>query len=137
MEKKPFEETHNLHRLLLATAIVAQGQGDAIGKIFHDNEAYFTVHTHGRGTAPSTIIDMLGLSDTKKTIVFSVVKEDRWPIIRQALEQRFSVSKLSKGICYALPLDAVMGVSAYKMLSNSGFAEIKESRKRHFWRKEK
>ena len=101
MAKVPFDQNHKLHRLLFVTVIVGANQGEAIAKILKDNEAYFCFFMHGKGTAPGSALEMLGLSDNRKSIVASVVKEDRWPLVRSALESRFSVSSLAKGLAYA------------------------------------
>lgn len=129
MAKVPFDQNHKLHRLLFVTVIVGANQGEAIAKILKDNEAYFCFFMHGKGTAPGSALEMLGLSDNRKSIVTSVVKEDRWPLVRSALESRFSVSSLAKGLAYAVPIDALMGISTYKMLSNTRFDELKQAKK--------
>ena len=59
----------------------------------------------------------------KKDVVFSLIREDRWPKYKEAISERFSVSKMAKGISYAIPLDSVAGVSIYKMLTNTRLFE--------------
>ncbi|HAS56075.1 MAG TPA: hypothetical protein DEF61_04190 [Firmicutes bacterium] len=119
----PYEKTHKLQRLLFVTVVVRDGQRDAINAILFDNEAFFCASFHGRGTAPSTIIEVMGIGELKKDVIMSVVKEERWPLLKKDLEKRFGVSSLSKGIAYVCPVDSVMGVSIYKMLSNTQFSE--------------
>lgn len=119
----PYEKTHKLQRLLFVTVVVHDGQRDAINSILFDNEAFLTASFHGRGTAPSAIIEVMGIGELKKDVIMSVIKEDRWPLLKKDLEKRFGVSSLSKGIAYTCPIDSVMGVSIYKMLSNTQFSE--------------
>lgn len=119
----PYEENHKLHRLLFVTVVVRDGQRDAINQILFDNEAFICASFHGKGTAPSAIIEVMGTGELKKDVVMSVVKEERWPILKGELETRFNVSPLSKGIAYCCPIDSVLGVSIYKMLSNTQFSE--------------
>lgn len=122
----PFERTHKLHRLLFVLVIVKEGQGEAIANLLKENEAYFAFINHGRGTAPHSVLEMMGLADTRKHLVCSVLKEDRYPIFRKSLESRFGVSDLAQGIACAIPLSAIMGVSTYKMLANVQFNELKQ-----------
>lgn len=122
-EFTPYEKTHKLQRLLFVTVVVRDGQRDAINDILFDNEAFVCASFHGRGTAPSAIVEVMGIGELKKDVIMSVVKEERWPLLKEDLEKRFAVSSLSKGIAYVCPIDSVMGVSVYKMLSNTQFGE--------------
>ena len=119
----PYEENHKLHRLLFVTVVVRDGQRDAISEILFNNEAFICTCFHGRGTATSAMIEVMGIGELKKDVIISIVKEDRWPILKSELEARFGISALSKGIAYCCPIESVLGVSIYKMLSNTQFQE--------------
>ena len=123
MENKPnfvpYEANHRIRPLLLVTTIVNQGQGDAVAAIAHQNEAFFTIIHHGRGTAPRDFYAFSPSAVPKKEIVFTVLRADKWPVFRGQLKERFSVSAIAKGMSFAIPIDALAGVSIYKMLSNT------------------
>ena len=115
----PYEATHRLKKLLLVVTIVNHGQGQAISSLCLDNEAYFTIVHYGKGTAPSEFYAFSSSAIPRKEIVLSVMREDKWPVYRSQLKERFSVSEISKGMAFSVPIDAVAGVSIYKMLSNT------------------
>jgi len=115
----PYDQTHRLRPLLLVTTVVSEGQANAVVQICNDNEAALCCICHGKGTAT----DQTNLHTTKKEVVFSIVRSEKWPSFKAQLEQRFSVSKMAKGISYAIPLSSVAGVSIYKMLSNTRLFE--------------
>lgn len=117
----PYEQTHRLRPLLFVTTIVPDGQGDSVVALCHENEAAFCCVCHGKGTAPQEVLHMLPTS--KKDIVFSILRSEKWPSFKAQIGQRFSVSKMAKGISYAVPLSSVAGVSIYKMLSNTRLFE--------------
>ena len=125
MEKDfiPFEESHRIRPLLLVVTIVNQGQGDTISSLFTNNEAYFTIIHKGRGTAPREFYAFASSAIPKKEIVISVVRRDKWPLLRNVLKERFAISKISGGISFTFPIDALAGVSTYKMLSNTRITE--------------
>ena len=113
----PFDQTHRLRQLLFVTTIVPEGQAESIVQINNEHEAAFCFMCSGRGTAPmETRIDWT--NSPKKTIVFSVLRADKWPSYKAKITERFNVSKAAKGIAYSVPFSAIAGVSVYKMLAN-------------------
>ena len=118
----PYEQTHRLRPLLFVTVIVPEGQAEFAVQTANANEAAFCCVCHGRGTAPEEVVRLIG-SPSKKEIVFTILRADKWPFFKKAIGERFAVSKIAKGIAYATPLDAVAGVSIYKMLSNTRLFE--------------
>ena len=74
----------------------------------------------GKGTATSDIVDMLGLN-IHKAVLFSVVREDKVDPIMKCMEDKFKTIRNGKGIAFAIPLSAVIGVNMYQFLSNNRF----------------
>ena len=72
----------------------------------------------GKGTATSELVDMLGLNIHKATII-SVVREDKVDEIMKCLEDKFATIRGGKGIAFAIPLSSVIGVNAYRFLSDN------------------
>lgn len=118
----PYDQTHRLRQLLFVTTIVSAGQEEYITQLNTANEAALCCMCYGKGTVSAELASILALP-LKKSVVFSVLRADRWPSYRDALTERFSISKMSKGIAYAIPLDSVAGISIYKMLSNTRMFE--------------
>lgn len=116
-----YEQTHRLRPLLFVTTIVSEGQSAAIVDLNTKCESALVCVCFGKGTAPAEIV--AHWPSTTKEVVFSVLRADKWAEYKAQLSQRFSISRLSKGIAYAIPLDAVGGVSIYKMLSNTRLFE--------------
>lgn len=117
-----YESTHRLRHLLLVTTIVPSGQSQAIIELNNKNEAAMCVVSIGKGTLPPELHTVL-MPTEKREVIFSILREDCWPAYKKQLEERFAVSKLSKGIAYTIPVDSVAGVSIYKMLSNTRMFE--------------
>ena len=117
-EITPYDKTHRLHKLLLVCVVVNEGQEDAIAQLCYQNEAYACFMTRGRGTALNTWMEVTGIGELRKVIVFSIIRDDTWNLLRKSIEQRFAVSKISKGIAFCVNLTSVMSISVYKMLGN-------------------
>ena len=70
------------------------------------------------GTASTETLRYLGLSDSEKSVILSVIREDRVKEALAALEERFKTVKNGKGIAYTVPMTSTIGVAIYQFLSN-------------------
>lgn len=120
----PYEKTHRLKSLVAVVTIVGKGQGEAIASLAAKYESNISFTVGGKGTAPNNLYALLGSSGSlKKDVVLSVMKEQSYDGFKQEIAARFKVSSMAKGISFCVPLDAVAGVSIYKMLSNTRYFE--------------
>jgi len=124
----PYDQSHRLRKLYLVFTIVNNGQANSIIELLNKCECALTVVMHGKGTAPTETYSLFA-GDPKKNVLVSVLREDRWPSYQAALEARFGISAMAKGIAFAIPMDTVFGVSIYKMLSNNRSIEKKSPTK--------
>ncbi len=73
---------------------------------------------YGMGTAPTNIQAFLGLSNTEKAVILSVVKAERVPEILAAYEDKYFKTKNGKGVAFTIPIKSIIGVQLYQMLAN-------------------
>ena len=64
------------------------------------------------------MMDILGIADNEKAVIFSMVREDRLEEIEAALEEKFTTIKNGKGVAVSIPLSSIMGATAFGFLSN-------------------
>ena len=107
------------NRLVLLITIVQKGKGtffsDYLQQTFGANLQMAIV---GDGTAETSLVEFLGLKDTKRSVIFSVVREDRVDEILAALEERFHSVNRDTGVAFTVPLSSVIGILSYAFLSN-------------------
>ena len=103
-EDPAFETRSDIKKLVLYTVIVPRGQGENIIRIFKANKSSAQFVQYGEGTASNAIRDILGSEDTKKDIVYSLVREDAVPDIKKELDVYFIASKRNRGIAYTISL---------------------------------
>jgi hypothetical protein len=72
----------------------------------------------GLGTARSELVELLGL-EPHKAVVISVIREELAETVMQCLEDKFATIRGGKGIAFAVPLSSVIGVNAYRFLSDN------------------
>ena len=111
-----------IKKLKLLFTVVDRSKAEFYLDVLSQFEVNFQMATAGKGTAHSELVDMLGLN-IQKTIIFSVVREDRTEEIIQCLEGKFASIRGGKGIAFAVPLSSVIGVNNYRFLSNNRFGK--------------
>lgn len=72
----------------------------------------------GEGTAKSEMLQMLGLTESEKSVLFSVVREDNVRSLCDGLSEKFRTVKNGQGIAFTIPLSSVVGASIYRFLSD-------------------
>ena len=114
-----FEKRDDIRKLYLYTIIVPHGQGDNILRILKLNKSSAQFIQYGEGTASNAIREILGTEDTKKDVIFSLVREDAIPDIKKELDIYFVASKRNRGIAYTIQLTSIVGVKLYKFLTQT------------------
>lgn len=72
-----------------------------------------------QGTATYETRYLLGLEEEDKTVILSLIREDRAAEALNALSEKFRTIRNGKGIAYTIPLTGVIGVAIYQFLSNN------------------
>lgn len=114
----PFEKENEVKPLKLFITVVPFGQANAIVKLIEQFRSTYSYVTTGEGTGRNFMPGLLSVSDSKKQIVFSFVREDRAKEVADALAERFSTSKAANGVSMSVKLTSVAGVSVYRFLTN-------------------
>ena len=71
------------------------------------------------GTPNTEMLNMLGLTDSEKTVIFSVIRDDLCKAALATLEEKFRTIRNGKGIAYTIPMTSVIGVAIYQFLCNN------------------
>ncbi len=105
-------------RLMMLVTVVQKGKGTFFADFLQTFDANLQVCVVGRGTARADAAEFLGLNEKNRTIIFSIVSEDRLDAIMDALESRFYTVNGKTGISFAIPLTSMIGKLSYGFLSN-------------------
>ncbi|MDE6401972.1 MAG: hypothetical protein K2L54_05090 [Clostridiales bacterium] len=81
----------------------------------------------GHGTADEKMLARFGLTDSDKTVIFSVIQEHKLKDALAALEEKFRTIKNGKGIAFTVPLSSVIGTLIFGFLSDNRMA-VKENK---------
>ena len=108
----------DIKKLKLLFTVVDRTKGEFYMDVISQYEVNCQLVMPGMGTAATELIDMLGLNK-HKSVILSVVREDKVEAVLHGLEDRFHTIKNGKGIAFAVPLSSIIGVNLYQFLSNN------------------
>ena len=106
-------------KLKILVSIVNRNKTDFYTSALEGFEVNMQTVIYATGTAPTELLDMLGISDNKKSVILSVVQEEKIKDILIAYEDRYFKTRNGKGVAFTIPIDSMIGVLVYKFLSNS------------------
>lgn len=106
-------------RLKLLVTIVNRNKADFYMDVLQSLEINMQLTVMANGTAKTEMLQYLGLSNTERSVIFSIVREDRAKEALETLEDRFSKIRGGWGIAWTIPLSSVIGVAIYQFLSNN------------------
>ncbi|MBP5605224.1 MAG: hypothetical protein J6X60_06745, partial [Ruminiclostridium sp.] len=98
---------------------VEKNKAEYYSDLIQSYEVNFQFQTSARGTAMTEILDYLGLADTEKTAIFSIVREDKLDEIVYVLDTIFRKVRGGKGVAVSVPLTSMIGKAVYAFLCNA------------------
>ena len=107
------------NRLELLVTIVPRTKAEFFADIIQSFEVNMQMLVKAEGTASQEMLRMLDFSDTKKAVIFSLIKEEKVQDAFHTLERKFKTVREGKGIAYTVPLSSIIGVVAYGFLTNN------------------
>lgn len=119
--KKRFSLTENVapKKLKLLITVVNKNKAEFYMDYLQEFEINMQMSMRAGGTADSDLLHYLGLEDSEKRVLFSLVREDMAPAALRGLEEKFETVRDGKGIAYTVPLSSVAGAAIYQFLTNN------------------
>lgn len=106
-------------KLQLLFTIVNRNKTEFYVDLLHDFDINMQMILSANGTADSRIKSLLGLTDSEKAVIISVIRRDKSKLALEALGEKFKTVKGGKGIAYTVPMSSTIGVAIYQFLSNT------------------
>ncbi len=109
----------SMNRLKVLVTIVNRAKAD----FYMDHIQSFGVNMqmvfYGHGTAPQEILAAIGLADSERAVIFSIIGEDKLKAALESIEEKFNTIAGGKGIAYTIPMVSIIGKSIFNFLSNN------------------
>jgi len=125
MKKKAQEPSNggnqklNTYKLSALITVVNRSKADFYTDLIQSYNVNMQMGMLANGTAKQETLAYLGLANTEKTVILSVVREDKLPQLLDVLEQKFNTIRDGKGIAYTVPMSAIIGVAAFGFLADN------------------
>lgn len=106
-------------KLKLLITIVARNKAEYFLDLIQSFDVNMQTVVLGKGTATAKTLDLLGLTDTDKAVIFSVIQESKIANAMNVLDNKFNTIKGGKGVACTVALSSVIGTLIYGFLSNN------------------
>ncbi len=106
-------------KLKLLVTVINRKKAEFYTDFIQSFEVNFQITMAASGTAGAETMQLLGLTDSDKTVIFSVIREDIAEQALEALGEKFRTIRGGKGIAYTIPMTGTIGVAIYQFLSNT------------------
>ena len=113
----PNTVSHN--RLEMLITVVSRNKAEYYLDLIQSFEVNMQVMALAHGTADAKTMRYLGLTDLEKSVIFSIIQEDRIPDALHDLNEKFATLKGGKGIAFTVPLSSVIGKLMFGFSSNN------------------
>ena len=106
-------------KLKLLFTVVNRNKAEFYIDLIQSFEVNMQMSMAARGTASTEMLSYLGLTESEKALIVSVIRDDMEQTVLNALEEKFRTIKNGKGIAYTVPMTSTIGVAIYQFLSNN------------------
>lgn len=120
VKKAPSKKKYLPPKLKLLITVVNRSKTELFLDYISGFECNMQMSVNASGTASTDMLQYLGLSDSNKAVIFSVIRENREEAVLKTLEEKFRTVKNGKGIAFTVSLTSLIGVAIYQFLSNNG-----------------
>ena len=107
------------NKLSILFTIVNRQKTEFFVDMLYNFEVNLQMVLSAHGTANDHIMSLLGLTDSEKSVIVSVIKQDKINEALTLLDEKFRTVKGGKGIAYTVPITSTIGVAIYQFLSNT------------------
>ena len=109
----------SMNRLKILITVVSRAKAD----FYMDHIQSFGVNMQmvffGQGTAPREIMTAMGLADSERAVIMSVIGENQLRAALDSLAEKFNTIVGGKGIAYTIPMASIIGKSIFNFLSDN------------------
>ena len=107
------------NRLKLLITVVGRSKAEYYADLIQSLDVNMQVTAFGHGTADAKMLVLLGLDNSEKAVIFSIIQENKVPEAVSMLEEKFKTIKDGKGVAFTVPLSSVIGTLIVSFLSNT------------------
>ena len=122
IHRAPTKNGHSrvsMNRLKVLITVVSRSKADFYMDYIQSFGVNMQMLLYGQGTAPLEIATAMGLLDSSRAVIFSVIGEENEQNALESLERKFNTIVGGRGIAYTIPLSSIIGKSIFNFLSDN------------------
>lgn len=131
IRRAPAKSGHSrvsMNKLKVLITVVSRSKAD----FYMDHIQSFGVNmqmvVYGQGTAPKEIATAMGLTDSDRAVIFSIIGDENLTAALDSLEEKFNTIVGGKGIAYTIPMASIIGKSIFNFLSDNRNAVLRSAK---------
>ena len=109
----------SVNKLKILVTVVGRAKADFYMDHIQSFGANVQMVIFGRGTAPKEFLAAMGLTDSDRAIILSIIGENNLRNALDSLGEKFKTIQGGKGIAYTIPMSSVIGKSIFNFLSDN------------------
>ena len=109
----------SVNKLKILVTVVSRAKADFYMDHIQSFGANVQMVLFGRGTAPKEFLAAMGLTDSDRAIILSIIGENNLRNALDSLGEKFNTIQGGKGIAYTIPMSSVIGKSIFNFLSDN------------------
>lgn len=109
------------NKLALLVTIIDRGGGKKLIKLYNSLQLKYHYVCLGEGTANSELLDLLGLGDPAKDVIFTLMPESLLGVVHKELKNKKKLRNPGRGVAFPIPLGSIS--RNFAMLVNSSIDE--------------
>lgn len=117
--KRAPANTVTQNRLELMVTVVNRNKTEFYADLIQSFDVNMQVIALAEGTADANTLRYLGLSNSDKSVIFSVIQENKLQDAMYVLGEKFKTVRGGNGIAFTIPFTSVIGTLLYGFLSNN------------------
>ena len=118
-KQAPRSNTVTANPLKLLVTVINRSKTEFYADLIQSFDVNLQAIVLAEGTADANMLRSLGLTDTSKSVILSVVQQNRLPEALDMLDRKFRTVRDGKGIAFTIPLTSVIGTLLFGFLSNN------------------
>ncbi len=109
-----------MNEMVFFMTIVDHRIGEKYAEIFRKHKVRIVLNTLGRGTASDETLSYLGLGDSEKNVILSLLPSQKARILMGDFIRKMNLDIPGNGIAFSVPVKSVCGRNFYNYAMSSG-----------------
>ena len=105
-----------MENVVVAITIGERSKSEKYVDFFRQNGVTLSLGMYGQGTATKETLELLGIGNSEKFVIFSFMTMDKSKEVLKELEKKANMKTIGVGISFTIPMGSIDGIQTLKKL---------------------